>query len=97
MRRPGRCIREVHDETGYILDPHTAVGFRALERELEGRPGEIGVVLATAHPAKFAEVVEPILGEELPMPAELAACLEGERQVTAIEPRLDALREVLKG
>jgi threonine synthase len=90
------CIRKVREETGHILDPHSAVGYRALEDELKGRPGEIGVVLATAHPAKFAEVVEPILGEETPMPMELAACMEKERQVTPIEPRLEALREVLE-
>lgn len=90
------CIRKVHGKTGHILDPHSAVGYRALEDELENRPGEVGVVLATAHPAKFAEVVEPILGEEIPLPAELAACLERERQVTTIEPRLEALKEAIQ-
>ena len=88
-------IRKVHDETGYVLDPHSAVGFRALEEELKDRPGEIGVVLATAHPAKFAEVVEPVLGQEIPIPPELAACMERERQVTPIEPHLQALTEAL--
>lgn len=90
------CIRRVHDETGHILDPHSAVGYRALECELEGRPGEIGVVLATAHPAKFAEVVEPVLGKEVPVPAELAECLMRERRVTTMEPRLEALKEALR-
>ncbi len=89
------CIRRVHGETGYILDPHSAVGFAALEKEIETRPGITGVVLATAHPAKFAEVVEPVLNEALPIPPELSRCLEGERRVIPMEPRLDALREVL--
>jgi len=90
------CIRNVHDETGHILDPHSAVGYMALEEELKGRREEVGVVLATAHPAKFAEVVEPVLRQEIPMPAELAACLAREPKVTPIEPNLEALREVLQ-
>ncbi len=88
-------IRKVHGDTGYILDPHTAVGFTALEKELATRPAMTGVLLATAHPAKFAEVVEPVIGEVLPIPPELARCMEGERRVIPVEPRLDALREVL--
>lgn len=90
------CIQEVYDRTGYVLDPHSAVGYRALEGNLEDRPGEIGVVLGTAHPAKFAEVVEPVLGQGIPLPNELAACLERERQVTAIQPALGALKEALQ-
>jgi threonine synthase len=88
-------MRRVHGETGYILDPHSAVGFAALEKELETRPDVTGVLLATAHPAKFAEVVEPVLNEALPIPPELSRCLEAKRRVTPVEPRLDALREVL--
>jgi threonine synthase len=89
------CIRRVHRETGYVLDPHTAVGFAALEKELGKRPNHVGVVLATAHPAKFAEVVEPLIGETLPIPRELTRCLEGERKVIPLEPRLGALRGIL--
>lgn len=89
------CIRRIHQETGYILDPHSAVGFAALERELASRPEVTGVLLATAHPAKFAEVVEPAIGQTLPIPPELARCLQGERRVIPVEPRLDALMEVL--
>ena len=63
----------------------------ALERELERRPDATGIVLATAHPAKFAEVVEPIIGKAIPIPQELCGCLEGKRQVTPVEPRVEAL------
>jgi threonine synthase len=90
-------IQRVHGEAGYILDPHSAVGFAALERELETRPDATGVLIATAHPAKFAEVVEPVIGQTLPIPPELAQCLEGRRRVVSVEPRLDALKEVLQG
>jgi threonine synthase len=88
-------IRRVHHECGHVLDPHTAVGFMALERELEARPGTTGVLLATASPAKFAEVVEPIIGEPLPVPEALARGLAAERRVTPMAPESAALREFL--
>jgi threonine synthase len=88
-------IRRVHEEWGRVLDPHTAVGFLALERELRERPGTAGVLLATASPAKFAEVVEPILGTSLPIPDALARGLEGERRVTPMAPDTSALKEFL--
>ena len=79
------------------MDPHSAVGLAALEAELDIRPDAVGVLLATAHPAKFAEVVDQILGRTLPIPSELARCLEGKRGITPLEPRLEALKEVLLG
>jgi threonine synthase len=91
-----RCIREVFDSTGQILDPHTAVGRLGLERELGGRriPAE-AILIATAHPAKFREVVEPVIGTEVPLPSRLAAHLEKERKVTPIGPVYEELRAVL--
>ena len=89
------CIRRTYDDFGYVLDPHTAVGLAALELEMKDRPGTDGVLLATAHPAKFAEVVEPILERSLPIPQRLARCLEGNRMVVSMEPEEDALRELL--
>ncbi|MGW8265406.1 MAG: threonine synthase [Longimicrobiales bacterium] len=90
-------IRRVHDQAGVVLDPHTAVGFKALEKELEEVPGVVGVLLATASPAKFAEIVEPILGKALPIPPQLAQGMEGERRVTPMPPRSRALGEFLTG
>jgi threonine synthase len=100
----GEWVRRVHAEYDYILDPHTAVGFGAMRTVLErpqlpaGRsedPDPIGVVLATAHPSKFAEVVEPILHRELPVPESLARCLGREREVVEMEPDPGALRDML--
>jgi threonine synthase len=90
------CIQRTYEENGYILDPHGAVGLAALQKEMQSRPGFVGVVLATAHPAKFAEVVEPLLGFDIPIPPELRRCLEAERQVVSIPPRVDALTEILR-
>ena len=55
---------------GYTSEPHAAIAYRALRDQLQ--PGEYGLFLGTAHPAKFKESVEAILGETLPLPKELA-------------------------
>ncbi|POP41373.1 threonine synthase [Superficieibacter electus] len=62
-------MRELQD-IGYVSEPHAAIAYRALRDQL--KPGEYGVFLGTAHPAKFRESVEAILGNTLPLPKELA-------------------------
>ena len=71
-------VKTVWQETGYLLDPHGACGFRALEEGLQ--PGETGVFLETAHPAKFLQTVEAIIGTEVEIPAKLRAFMKGEKQ-----------------
>jgi len=77
------------------IDPHTAVGLLGLRDELRRRPGARGVVLATAHPAKFAETVEPLIGEDLPVPPGIARVMDLPRRSVVIDPELRALRGVL--
>jgi threonine synthase len=60
--------------------------------ELAARPG---IFLATAHPAKFAEIVEPIIGRAVDKPPALAHALARPRHVIRIEPTLDAVRDVM--
>jgi len=57
---------------GYISEPHAAVAYKALQ--YNANKGEFGVLLGTAHPAKFKEVVESILGHPIGLPKELADC-----------------------
>lgn len=71
-------VREVYDETGYLLDPHGACGYRALSEGL--KPGETGVFLETAHPAKFLQTVEDIIGAEVKIPEKLQAFMRGTKQ-----------------
>lgn len=71
-------VREVYDETGYLLDPHGACGYRALSEGL--KPGETGVFLETAHPAKFLQTVEDIIGAEVKIPEKLQAFMKGTKQ-----------------
>ena len=71
-------MRQCYNETGYILDPHGACGYRALKEGL--REGEVGVFCETAHPAKFKEKVDAILGTDIEIPARLRAFMDGEKQ-----------------
>jgi threonine synthase len=91
-------IREVFDRTGYILDPHSAIGYlgitkdRGPETERE-RPAR--VFLATAHPAKFPEVVEPVIGRSIEKPRALVQALEQPRKILRIEATLAAVRDAV--
>jgi threonine synthase len=89
-----RCIAEVYARTGYVLDPHTAVGMRAHERAIE-RDGGPTVVLATAHPAKFPDVVEKAIGREVPLPPGIARVMEAEEHMEDISANLGALAAAL--
>ena len=71
-------IRQCHADTNYILDPHGACGYQALVDGL--KEDEYGVFCETAHPAKFKEKVDEILGIDVEIPDRLAAFMRGERQ-----------------
>ncbi|MCB1056247.1 MAG: threonine synthase, partial [Acidobacteria bacterium] len=93
-------LRRVYDETGYLLDPHTAVGWAGLETARRREPALAampGIVLATAHPAKFREAVEPLIGEKVDLPPSLAACLDRPSRAQDLEPKPEALEAFLRG
>ena len=71
-------MRQCYADNGYILDPHGACGYRALSEQLKA--GETGVFCETAHPAKFKDTVDSIIGAEVEIPERLAAFMKGEKQ-----------------
>ncbi len=71
-------VKTTYQQTGYLLDPHGACGFRALKEGL--KEGEVGVFLETAHPAKFLETVEDIIAHKVTIPAKLQEFMKGEKQ-----------------
>jgi threonine synthase len=77
-----RAMVQIKEETGYIMDPHGAVGFLGLRNYMKMNPGEyVGIFLETAHPAKFKSVVDETLGIDLPIPERLMAFMKGKKQV----------------
>jgi threonine synthase len=87
-----QTIREVYERCGYLLDPHSAIGYRGL-KEAAGR----GIFLGTAHPAKFSEIVEPIVGRAIDRPPALSAALSRPRHIVKIDATYDAVRHVVAG
>ena len=91
-------IRRVYDARGYLLDPHSAIGYLGLHasvrdpREDRERAPAAGIFLATAHPAKFAEIVEPIIGRPVDKPPRLLEALARPRRIVRMPATLEALR-----
>ena len=87
------AMRQCYEATGYVLDPHGACGWRALKELLQ--PGEVGVFLETAHPAKFKEKVDDILGTDLAIPERLQAFMRGKKQSVEMANDFDAFKSFL--
>ncbi len=86
-------MRDCYARTGYVLDPHGACGYRALKEQL--RDGEVGVFLETAHPAKFKDTVDRILGIDLPIPEKLQAFMRGQKQSISMPKDFAAFKAYL--
>lgn len=75
-----KAILEIYKKSNYIAEPHGAVGFLGLKRELEKYPNSIGIFLETAHPIKFSDSVEEILSIKLPIPKQIESVLDKEKK-----------------
>jgi threonine synthase len=90
------AMKMVHDKFGYIADPHTAVGVLGWEAYKSQHPDPAqGLVLATAHPAKFADVVMKAIGTAPPLPDRLAAYLKRDKLSLPISSSYDQFKEFL--
>ena len=86
-------MRQCYQNTKYILDPHGACGYQALVEGLQ--EGEYGVFCETAHPAKFKEKVDEILGADIQIPDRLAAFMRGEKQSVAMSKEFADFKDYL--
>ena len=90
-----RTLKKVYETTHYLLDPHGAVGYHALEDYLKTHPTQKGIVIETAHPVKFFDVVEPIIDSPIKIPAAIKQQLSAEKKSLLIENNAEALKEFL--
>ncbi|NOR76634.1 MAG: threonine synthase [Draconibacterium sp.] len=90
-------VKKVYNETNYLCDPHGACGFEALNEYLTG--SEIGLFLETAHPAKFTDIMEEIVGaENIELPERLRLFMKGDKQSILLNSEFDTFKQyLLKG
>ncbi|MEK8181119.1 threonine synthase [Flavobacterium buctense] len=79
------ALKDIYNRTQYIAEPHGAVGYLGLKKEMAKQPKSIGVFLETAHPIKFLDVVEPLLDLKLPIPTQIESVLGKEKVSTKIK------------
>lgn len=90
------AIADLHRCTGYLMCPHTATGYLAAikYREENGKPQPV-VIMGTAHPVKFRDVIEPLTGEPVQVPQRLQSCLEGTKQSTELKSEFSDFKKAL--
>jgi threonine synthase len=88
------AMRQLFEDTGVVIDPHTAVGLAAAQKEQVRRPGPM-VVLGTAHPAKFPEAVKRAIGREAEVPESLQKHLEGRERFKILPNSASAVADYI--
>ncbi len=93
------CIRNVFEQYNYLMCPHTAVGYLGLDEyvyENDLNPLYVnGVILATAHPVKFGEVVEPLICRQVQIPDRLKSIIDGKKLAVSMPADFSAFKEWL--
>ena len=87
-------MKDVIDRTGYLMEPHGVIGYMAV-KEYQKEYDVQGIVLETAHPAKFGDVVEPVIGQKIDIPQRLQDYMDREKVATLIKPDFDELKQFL--
>ena len=88
-------IKRVYKEDKYLLDPHGAVGYLSLERYINDNPGLRGLFVETAHPVKFYDVVEPLIGERIPLPSSVGDIMNKEKVATKMDADYSSIKDFL--
>jgi threonine synthase len=92
-----QAIDEVYKKYNYIIDPHGAVGYLALKSytEKNNLKHSNQIVLETAHPAKFSDIVNPIIGKEIELPKPLIECMKKQKHSVKISKEYEELKNYL--
>jgi threonine synthase len=88
-------MAKVYSEYNYLLDPHGAVAYAALDRYVNENANQKGFILETAHPVKFADTVEKSIGRKIAMPASIQGLLSLKKYSKMIEPAYSELKDLL--
>ena len=91
-------IKEVYNNYNYVMDPHTAVGYKAIKDFLSNNPDDRNIpiiLLSTAHPAKFGDTIKDAIGKDIPVPSVLEEALQKEKRSIEIDNNFDNLKEYL--
>lgn len=88
-------IEEVNTKFGYLLDPHGAVGYKALQQYLQEEKGQQGIFLETAHPVKFYDVVEPVINAKVPLPMGMLEIMKRSKVSVRMEADYEELKKYL--
>ena len=90
------AMQQVYGNSGYIMDPHGAVGYLGLKQYMENHPDTFGIFVETAHAVKFLDVVEATLGISLEIPAQINKLMHLTKRAIAIEDYSDLKRYLTK-
>ncbi|WP_276502036.1 threonine synthase [Terrimonas pollutisoli] len=88
-------IKKVYDQHHYLLDPHGAVGYLALEKYLDSHPSAKGIFLETAHPVKFPDAVESTTGKKIEIPSSLTTIMASEKKSVQMKNNYNELKSYL--
>ena len=88
-------LQTIYKNYHYLLDPHGAVGFIALDQYLQSHPDQKGIVLETAHPVKFYDAVEPLIGELVPIPVSIQHQLTLQKNSIKMDAQSEMLNSFL--
>ena len=89
------AMQNIYANTGYIAEPHGAVGYLGLKNEMQNFPNAIGVFLETAHPIKFLDIVEPVLNVKLSIPQQIKSVLGKEKVSVKIKNYNDLKNQLI--
>lgn len=88
-------LKSVYKNYNYLLDPHGAVAYNALEQYLSQNKNNKGVILETAHPVKFYDVIEPLINQKVSVPESVAEQIKKEKVSTKISTDVNELKQYL--
>jgi len=91
-----QVIKKINEERGYLLDPHGAVGFLALQRYLKKHPNQKGIFLETAHPVKFGDTVNSIINGEIDLPPSIKGLLNKKNLSVKMNVNYSDLKDFLQ-